>query len=75
MYVSTYHVCYVYMYVFVCVFVCEYTFYRLENVSSEATPLAVLNDTAVWEIDQISPQGKSVSHSTKRKVNFVYQKL
>ena len=62
-----------YVFVYVCVCVCEYTFYRLENVSSEATPLAVRNDTAVWEINQ--PLEENESHSTKLKVNFVCQKL
>ena len=72
------HIMYVmYMCVCVCVCVCvyEYKFYRLENVSSEATPLAVLNDTAVLKIDQIPPQGKSGPHSTKQRENFVCQKL
>ena len=53
--------------------VCEYTFYRLENVSSEATPFAVHNDTPVLKIDQ--PLEDNESHSTKLKMSFVCQKL
>ena len=52
-----------------CKYICAYaSVYRLEIVSSEATPLAVLGEdeeTAVLKMDQNSPPVNSDSHATK----------